>query len=540
MRILLINPFYPISETPSPPLGLAYLAAALEAAGAEVRILDYVVYPYRRDVLESVLQEFKPRIAGATAVSMTVDHARQVLGDVKSIDPEIITVMGGPHVTFCARETLEAFSGLDAVVIGEGEETLVELLRAIEGARSFETVDGIVYREKSKIVDTAGRQWIKDLDALPLPARHLLPLGRYRTLGLPISLTTSRGCPYKCIFCVGRKMGGARVRYHSPERVADELQYLADLRFHQINIADDLFTANPHHCLAVCEEILQRNLDVYWTSFARVDTISAKLLKTMNAAGCTAVSFGIESANPAILKKIKKGITVGQIRNAIRMCRQAGIRPYASFILGLPGETPQTLEETKAFAADLQQEGLAYGFHILTPFPGTEVRADHDRLGVRILSDDWSRYDANRAVIETPGVSRRMLDAAVVEWEDQYNRYLGNIHENIQNGKATDEEISQLENLENTVALYDVMMQRHIEECGSLSLSAAGSDIIKEKGLELLIDRITRSSDMDPGRLKAALQQAVADGNLKLKLKGDRLRWEWESFLEVTKVNSGG
>jgi radical SAM superfamily enzyme YgiQ (UPF0313 family) len=486
------------------------------------------------------LKEFKPQVAGATAVSMTVDHARQVLSDIKTIDPEILTLMGGPHVTFCAQETLETFSELDAVVIGEGEETLVELLRAVESAGNLDTVSGIAYRAGSKIMTTAKRKWIKDIDALPFPARHLLPLGRYRTLGMPISMTTSRGCPYKCIFCVGRKMGGAKVRYHSADRVAAELQYLANLKFHQINIADDLFTANQNHCLAVCEEILQRNLDVNWTSFARVDTVSEKLLSRMKAAGCTAVSFGIESANPAILKTIKKGITVEQVRNAIRICQRVGISPYASFILGLPGETPQTIKETKAFAANLQQEGLAYGFHILTPFPGTEVRAQSDRLGIRILTDDWSRYDANRAVIETATVNHRMLDAVVVDWENQYDRYLGHIHKDIQNGTATEDEISQLKNLENTVMLYDLMMQNHIEDFGSLSLSDASSEISKEKGLEILIDRITRSGDMDPNKLKVTLQQVVEDGNVKLNHRDGKLRWEWDSFLQVpimTKVS---
>jgi radical SAM superfamily enzyme YgiQ (UPF0313 family) len=241
MRVLLINPFYPISETPSPPLGLAYLGAALEQAGVQVKVLDYVVYPYRRDALESVLKEFKPHVAGATAVSMTFDHAKQILRDVKTIDPQILT--------------------LDVVVLGEGEATLVELLHAIECARNFDTVSGIAYRLGSKIRTTPKRKRIKNLDALPSPARYLLPLGRYRALGMPMSITTSRGCPYQCIFCVGRKMVGARVRYHSADRVAAELQTLANLRFHQINIADDLFTANQNHCLAVCEEILRRNLD---------------------------------------------------------------------------------------------------------------------------------------------------------------------------------------------------------------------------------------------------------------------------------------
>ncbi len=134
MRILLINPFYPISETPSPPLGLAYLGAALEQAGVRVKILDYVVYPYRRAALESVLKEFKPHVAGATAVSMTFEHAKQILSDVKAIDPQILTIMGGPHVTFCACETLQTFPELDVVILGEGEQTLVDLTHAVAGA----------------------------------------------------------------------------------------------------------------------------------------------------------------------------------------------------------------------------------------------------------------------------------------------------------------------------------------------------------------------------------------------------------------------
>ena len=531
MRVLLINPYYPISETPSPPLGLAYLGAALEQAGVQVKILDYVVYPYRRSALESFLRKFRPHIAGATAVTMTFDHARQILSDVKRIDPAILTVMGGPHVTFCAQETLRIFAELDAVVIGEGEETMRELVRAIETARSLDTVSGIACRAGATIVTTAKRKWIKDLDALPLPARHLLPLGRYRALGMPVSMTTSRGCPHKCIFCVGRKMVGARVRYHSADRVTSELQHLANLKFHQINIADDLFTANPNHCLAVCEEILKRNLQINWTAFARVDTVSEYLLSKMKAAGCTAVSFGIESANTAILRTIKKGITVDQIRSAVRMCRRVGISSYASFILGLPGETPQTIEETAAFAANLQQEGLSSGFHILAPFPGTEVRENAEALGIRILSDDWSKYDANRAVIETASVNRYMLDTVVVEWENRYVQYLGHIAKQMRNGTATEDEIRQLRNLENTVTLYELMMNGQIEESGTLALSAAGSAISREKGLEILVDRITASSDMDRRKLKAALQQAIEKEDLRLEKSDGKVEWKWRSFL---------
>ncbi len=531
MRVLLINPFYPISETPSPPLGLAYLGAALEQAGVQVKILDYVVYPYQRDALESVLKEFKPHVAGATAVSMTVNHAIHILRDVKTIDCDILTVMGGPHVTFCAEHTLKTFPELDVVVLGEGEATLVDLVNAVEYSRSFDTVNGIAYRMGAKIRTTTKRIWIKDLDTLPFPARHLLSLGRYRALGMPMSITTSRGCPYQCIFCVGRKMVGARVRYHGADRVAAEMQYLAKLGFHQINIADDLFTANQNHCLAVCEEILRRNLEINWTAFARVDKVSERLLSEMKAAGCTAVSFGIESANPAILKKIKKGITVQQAQDAVRKCLRVGISPYASFILGLPGETPETIKETATFATELQQEGLAYGYHILAPFPGTEVREQSSRLGIRILTDDWSRYDANRAITETASVDHKMLDTVVIDWENKYDQYLGQIYNNIQNDTATEDEIRQIANLENTVTLYDLMMKYQIEKYGELASPAGDCMINKEKELEILMDRIKGPSDSDTQVLETALQQAVENGDLELNESEDAVRWKWRSFL---------
>ena len=529
MRVLLINPFYPISETPSPPLGLAYLGAALEQAGARVKILDYVVHPYTPTGLESVVNSFKPHIAGATAVTMTFEHARQVLKDLKTIDPAILTVMGGPHVTFCARETLTDFPELDVVVRGEGEHTFVGLTHIIEGAQSLDRVNGIAFRRGSDITTTSKQKLINNLDALPFPARHLLPLGRYRALGLPMTLTTSRGCPYKCIFCVGRKMGGGKVRYHSPDRVVAELADLAKHQFQQINIADDLFTANPDHCLAVCEAILRHNLKLNWTAFARVDTVSESLLSKMKAAGCTAVSFGMESANPAILKTIKKGINLDQIREAVKMCQQVGISPNASFILGLPGETRDTIEETVSFAAGLQQEGLAYGFHILTPFPGTEVREHADRLGIRILTDDWSKYHANRAVAETVAARQRQLNDVVIRWETKYNRYLGHIQSNIEAGTAPVNEARQLENLEHTIVVYELMMKNSVEEKGTWSHK--GPPMSVEKSLGSLIDRIISTQKADRKCIESALAQAVANGNLNCHDNGNRVKWQWQDFL---------
>jgi len=284
-RFLLVNPYYPISETPSPPLGLAFLAGALEAVGIEVEILDLVVFPYSTKMLEQVLNRFKPSFVGLTAVTMNVENALAVARDVKATSPGILTVMGGPHVTFCAEDTLQAAPEIDVVVMGEGEETIVELAQAPRTPQDWCEIRGLAYRDGRQINYTDPRPFIKDIDTLPEPARHLIPLGRYRALGLPVSMTTSRGCPFQCIFCVGRKMVGAKVRYRDPVKVVDELAYLDTLDFNQINIADDLFTAAPKHCLGVCDEILARGLDTRWTSFARVDTVSPEVLQRMKAAG---------------------------------------------------------------------------------------------------------------------------------------------------------------------------------------------------------------------------------------------------------------
>lgn len=528
MRVLLINPYYPLSETPSPPLGLAYLGAALEAAGAEARVLDFVVHPYSTEALARVLAEFRPHLVGATAVTMTVDGALAALAEAKRLHPSAVTVAGGPHVTFCARETLAVCPGLDVVVLGEGEETVVELARAAAGGAGLGRVRGIAFREGDAVRVTARRPRIRDLDRLPLPARHLLPLGRYRALGMPISMITSRGCPHRCIFCVGRRMVGARVRLRAADRVADELEHLARLGFHQVNIADDLFTADAARCEAVCDEILRRGLRVAWTAFARVDTLRRDLLAHMKAAGCTAVSFGIESGNPGILKTVRKGITLAQVEAAVRMCADTGVAALASFILGLPGETPATLRETAAFAERLESLGLMYGYHLLAPFPGTRVRDRSREYGLKIVTDDWRAYHANRAVAETAEVRRETLDAIARDWEDAYTRHLGEIGERIRRGEATAEEARRLTGLERIVLVYDLMMQRTIER-----LSAWRGP--RENALQELIRRVMREHPGKPDTVRDALTTSVERRDLLPHETAEGWRWRWVEELEDTR-----
>lgn len=528
MNFLIINPYYSISETPSPPLGLAYIAAALERQGVEVKVLDLVVFPYSRQLLESVLKNFKPRIVGTTAVTMTFDSAIDVIKEIKSIDPSIYTVMGGPHVTFCAKETMSLFPELDFIVLGEGEDTIAELAMVIDNGVDVSGIEGIVFRRKSGIVDNGLRKKRIDVDSLPLPARHLLPLGRYRALGMPVSMTTSRGCPFKCIFCVGRKMVGAKVRYRNPQNVVDEMEYLATLGFRQINIADDLFTSNENHCLKVCDEIIKRGLKIKWTSFARVDTVSVKVLSRMKEAGCHTVSFGIESGNREILKRIKKGITLEQVADAVKMCNEAGMSPHASFILGLPGETPETLKETVGFGNRLKDMGVSHGFHLLAPFPGTEVREEKEKYDIKFLSDDWRDYHANRAIVETSSVTRKMLDDIAIEWENKFNGWLGYIRERIKSKEASEEEAWPLVNLERIILVYDLMMKRIVEEKGCFDIKDSDD---RAKVLELFAGRAAEMVDHAREDILKVIEYEIGEGNLIVTDDDGKCAVKWVDYL---------
>jgi len=306
------------------------------------------------------------------------------------------------------------------------------------------------------------------------------------------------------------------------------MEQIARLGFHQINLADDLFTADQRRCAAVCDEILRRGLQTQWTSFARVDTVSEDLLRRMKAAGCTAVSFGIESANSGILKTIRKRITLDQVVAAINKCTDAGVTPYASFILGLPGETPDTLRETLDFGKRLEDQGLIYGFHFLAPFPGTEVRERAAELGLRILASDWSDYHANRAVVETATVSRQMLDEIAVEWEDRFNRYLGDIKDRMLRGQASAEEAHQLTNLERIVCVYDLMMKCTVEEVGEWT---PGNEADTGPDVDRLIERVQATAGGDAAAIRDALTAAARQANLICEQDHARIRWRWRDYL---------
>ena len=283
IKIALIAPPYPLEEAPSPPLGLCYVAAACEAAGAQVIILDYIVSKYSPEKLRTSLDDFRPDVIGATSVTMNFPKAIDIIRDAKAHMPEAITMMGGPHVSFDVENTLESHPELDLIVIGEAEQTLHELIPVIRSRSRWPQIAGIAYCGTDRVVRTPERSLIVDLDTLPKPARHLLPMSRYQALGFPVSVITSRGCPNRCIFCLGRRMVGNKPRFRSPDMVVDEIEGLLAGGMTIINVADDLFTANRGRVHALCEEIQRRGLDFIWSVFARVNTVDLDLLKAMRA-----------------------------------------------------------------------------------------------------------------------------------------------------------------------------------------------------------------------------------------------------------------
>ena len=242
-RVLLINTPYPYEECPVPPLGLAYLAGILRREGVEVRILDLLMARYSPRLLRRELDEFRPHVVGATCSTVNFKAASRILRLCKEHDPGLVTLIGGPHASFVAADLIREAPWIDAVVIGEGDHTIVELVEALSQHGDLAGVAGIASRKNGAAVVNAPRPLIKDLDSLPLPARDLLPISRYRALKVPCTVITSRGCPFGCIFCSAPRMFGRGVRYRNPKLVIDEIEMInRELGFQEINIVDDTFT----------------------------------------------------------------------------------------------------------------------------------------------------------------------------------------------------------------------------------------------------------------------------------------------------------
>jgi len=383
LHIVLINPrIREWNPNIRMPLGLLYVAAVLEREGHSVEVIDLNMERLNdRDIRGRVRDA---NIVGITGMITEYQKVLELVNIVKQGDGNSKVTLGGPLVTTLPEELLRV-SQADFVVVGEGERTIVNLVSAIEHGDSFSGITGIAYRDGNRIVITKPAEPIADLDTIPFPARHLLDVKRYlknhfESYGLKIKefgkiksthLITSRGCPYSCTFCF-KGMWGYKWRARSTENIIGEMELL--YKTYGINgffFDDDIFVLDRKKVFEFCNLLKTKGLDVVWYCNGRVNLMQKELLKAMYEAGCRGIAYGIESGNQQILDSMKKNITLDQVRNVVKWTKEAGINASGFFMLGMLGETRESIRETIAFAKELELD--FYGFSAVTPFPGTEL-----------------------------------------------------------------------------------------------------------------------------------------------------------------------
>ena len=412
MKITLVNPPYPPSAHSHPPfipLGIAYLGAVAEKAGHQVTVIDCQAEKLSYQAFRNRISQIPSDIVGVTSTTLLYNSAKQLLTIAKETHPNATTIIGGSHATFWDTNALQECPALDIVVRREGETTFLEILQRLQEDKTLEGVLGLTYRAKDGTIhQNPDRPFLQDLDSLPFPAYHLLPLEAFHRMGKTIfPLTTSRGCVQWCDFCSTVRMFGRGYRMRSPKNVVDEIEMLHNKYGEsQFTFYDDAFTVNRNHVLQMCEEIKTRKLKISWDCETRVDLVDQELLQTMHDTGCLAVWFGVESGSEKILGQMNKKIKKDQTRAAFKMAQKAGLMVIASAIIGFPGETEETAWETINFIKELNPDDI--GFYVATPYPGTPMYELVKKNGwLRIT--DFNRYDTATPTFETPLLSMERI-----------------------------------------------------------------------------------------------------------------------------------
>lgn len=408
MKVLFVNPpqtasKYKFMGVIAPPLGIAYMAGVLQENNIDVEILDASAEDMDFKDVEKELLKRKPDLVALTALTPTIGRALETAQVVKETLPDSIVVMGGYHPTFNFIETLED-ENVDIVIRGEGEYVMLNLVQALENQSSLHDVKGIVFEDKNskEIVVNPEAPLIQDLDELPFPALNLLPMKKYRLLDMDTHMTTmitTRGCPMQCSFCSSAAMHGKKIRERSVENIVDEIEYLkTNYDIDTIAFMDDTFTLKKRKVIAICDEILKRNIEIMWGCTSRVDTLDEKLLKKMKEAGCITIFIGVESADQQQLDNMCKNTTIAKIENAFKIAHKLKIRTIASVALGMPGDTKEIMNKTVKFVHKLKPNYAIYS--LATPYPGTRFYKEAFEKNL-IKIKDWSKYTLITPILET-------------------------------------------------------------------------------------------------------------------------------------------
>jgi anaerobic magnesium-protoporphyrin IX monomethyl ester cyclase len=451
-----------------PQVELAQMAALFP--DFRVDVIDAIPSHMTWAAFEALLDEKRPRyyITQVTAPTLENDMYGVFLAKARGA----VTMAFGTHVTPMPRSTMQAYPALDYVLLGEPELTLREVVDTLEAdgrlaeappeaswwpnvapdfaerlhrlftktdpgwtpswipaASSAEAdprtetasapalhavsgIKGLIRRHGADIITNPPRPYIADLDDLPLPRHELLPVKHYRAplVGGPYGFVVpSRGCPAGCRFCIKHVSYGRSVRYRAADNVLDEMEQLISLGVRKIHMYADLFTINRDHVMAICQGILERKLDVRWTCNSRVDFVDPEMLRAMHAAGCWMISWGIESADAGMLKRMNKGITTAKVEQALSWSKEAGIMNWGYFIIGLPGETEATIRASIDFAKKLPLDLVL--FHIAAPHPGTPFFFEVVENGWFRPGTRWEEVDMDRStVLDYPNLKAEELE----------------------------------------------------------------------------------------------------------------------------------
>jgi radical SAM superfamily enzyme YgiQ (UPF0313 family) len=368
----------------SPPLGIAYIAAVVEREGIGVRIIDCEAEDIGIDDLEARIRRYKPKLVGVTGTTPSFNYCVQTAKAVKGIDESITVVLGGSHASALPKQIMGKHDCFDYVVAGEGEFAFLEIARHVLDGKRLGSTTGIYTRKNGRVKGTGLAPIIENLDDLPFPARHLLPVGNYRPpadlaicIGGKAPLTpyttiiTTRGCPFNCVFC-SQPVFGRRFRARSAKNVVDELEHVHSkygVKF--VNIYDDTFTIIKKRVIDICKEIRKRRLDIAFYCRSRIDTIDDETLKYLKSAGCEIISYGVEAGSDRVLKRIRKNITVQQTKRIFRETHKRGIVTKGYFMIGNTGERESDIYRTVRLAKEL--DPLFAFFSIASILPASEL-----------------------------------------------------------------------------------------------------------------------------------------------------------------------
>ena len=428
MRVMLINPSMNLNKLgrfakllePMPCIGLAYIAGALEHHGTDVAVVDMFAEVLSAEQVLSRVREYQPDLVGMTVLTPSEPICSALSAMIRAALPSVKIVWGAVHAEVFAKDIVLE-NKADFVVHHDGEETICELVDALEnGCKDFSSVDGLTWLgDDGTPVTNKDRRLLTDLDTLPYPAWHLFPYHKYGLLPFAdfakpvLTMTGSRGCPYRCDYCSLINTGGKVYRRRDPIKIVDEYEYLVDrYKVKQIGFVDPIFPLVKKDLKPLCDEIVYRGLDkrCLWLSETRCDRLDKETADLMYYGGCRRVLMGIESGVDLLLGNVNKNITTKKVREGVANAKNAGLQTVGLFMIGMPGETPEMTRETVEFSCDLELDFAKYA--ITVPFPGSKLF--DDRWQQDLFRDDWENYttfnpDPDRLVYHPHGYDPKRL-----------------------------------------------------------------------------------------------------------------------------------